>query len=94
MCAHMRASPTSKTAIRFDLIVDVPCKESFAKSMNFMSRRGMYVCTNPPGDITGFLRAAYSQRSAGYLMMLTTTPAKLNRVIELFYAGVHQPGGR
>ena len=85
------SEPNFKDGDRFDLIVDVPCKASFGKSMNFMSRRGMYVCTNPPGDIKGFLRAAFSQRSAGYLMMLTTTPAKLNRLIELFHAGVLTP---
>ena len=56
------SEPNFKDGDRFDLIVDVPCKASFGKSMNFMSRRGMYVLTNPPGDIKGFLRAAFSTK--------------------------------
>jgi NADPH:quinone reductase len=85
------SEPTFRDGDRYDLVVDTPCKASFVESMNFMGRRGMYVCTNPPGDVKGFMRAALSLRSAGYLMMLTTTPAKLHRLIELFHAGALKP---
>lgn len=75
--------PNFKTGDLFDLVVDVPCKASFAASAPFLARGGMYVATNPLADLGGYVRAAFSSRRAGYLMMLTTTPAKLRRLIEL-----------
>lgn len=83
--------PNFRTGDLFDLVVDVPCKASFAASVPFLARRGMYVATNPLADVGGFLRAAVSSRRAGYLMMLTTTPAKLRRLIELADLGALRP---
>ncbi|WP_340644806.1 NAD(P)-dependent alcohol dehydrogenase [Phenylobacterium sp.] len=83
--------PNFKTGDLFDVVVDVPCKESFAASAPFLARGGMYVGTNPLADLGGFVRAAFSSRRAGYLMMLTTTPAKLRRLIELAALGALRP---
>ncbi|WP_332773563.1 zinc-binding dehydrogenase [Phenylobacterium sp.] len=76
---------------RFDLIVDCPAKSSFREAAPFLAKGGMYVSTNPLADPTGFVRAAVSSRKAGYLMMLTTTPAKLSRLIELRGQGALRP---
>lgn len=80
-----------KPGDRFDLVVDVPAKASFAQSARFLAQDGMYVTTNPIADLSGFLRASFSRRSAGYLLMLTTTVGKLKRLIELFEQGVLRP---
>ena len=85
------AEPIFRPGDLFDLVVDIPCKTSFGASAPFMARGGMYVATNPLADLPGFVRAAISSRRAGYLMMLTTTPAKLTRLIDLAEAGVLRP---
>jgi NADPH:quinone reductase-like Zn-dependent oxidoreductase len=76
---------------QFDLVVDAPAKTTFAASARSLRRNGMYVTTNPLRDLTGFARAAFSSRSAGYLMMLNTTPAKLARLVELHQTGALRP---
>jgi len=76
---------------RFDLIVDAPATSSFAEAAPHLARGGMYVSTNPIADLGGFLRAAVSSRRAGYLMMLTTTPAKLQRLSALWAEGAIRP---
>lgn len=83
--------PNFRRGDRFDLVVDVPCKASFAASAPFLARGGMYVSTNPLADLAGFVRAAFSPRRAGYLMMLTTTPTKLQRLIDLVECGALRP---
>ncbi len=75
----------------FDLIVDVPCKSSFSEARPFLKSGGMYVNTNPLNDLWGYALAAFSSRKAGYLMMLSTTPTKLMRLIELVELGAMRP---
>ncbi len=75
----------------FDLVVDAPGKLSFAEAMPHLTHDGMYVTTNPMADVGGFVRAMASSRRAGYLMMLTTTPTKLGRLVDLWAEGALRP---
>lgn len=76
---------------RMDLVVDAPMHASFARSAPFLAKGGTYVATNPTADIAGFAQAALSPHRAGYLMMLSTTPAKMTRLIQLVVAGALRP---
>ena len=76
---------------QFDLILDAPAKSSFAETAPYLANDGMYVSTNPMADVGGFVRAMASSRRAGYLMMLTTTPSKLGRLIDLWAEGGLRP---
>lgn len=92
--AEVRAyetEPALKPGDRFDLVVDAPAKLSFGAAAPFLARDGMYVTTNPTADPAGFVRAAFSPKSAGWLMMLTTSPAKLRRLTELWAEGALRP---
>ena len=75
----------------FDLIVDAPAVSNYAEAARHLRPKGMYVSTNPIGDVGGLLRAAFSSRRAGYLMMLTTTPSKLDRLAALWAEGALRP---
>jgi NADPH:quinone reductase len=85
------AGPPCLPGDAFDLIVDTPARQSFAKAAPFLARRGTYVSSNPTGDIRGFARAALSSRRAGYLMMLKTDPTRLARLIALAETGALRP---
>jgi len=76
---------------RMDLVVDAPMFASFAKSAPYLASGGTYVATNPTADVAGFAQAALSPHHAGYLMMLTTTRAKMARLIALTEAGALRP---
>jgi NADPH:quinone reductase-like Zn-dependent oxidoreductase len=76
---------------RFDLVIDTPGKSSFAQAAPRLAPGGMYVSTNPQADIAGFARAAVSSRRAGYLMLLRSHPAGLQRLIDLALAGTLKP---
>lgn len=76
---------------RFDLILDTPARYGFAEAAPFLSPRGVYVSTNPTHDLAGLARAAFSRKRAGWLMMLDTNPAKLDRLVELNRLGALRP---
>lgn len=84
-------TPRYQPGDRFDLVIDCPAKSSFREAAAFLAEGGMYVTTNPLADVAGFARAALSSRKAGYLMMLTATPAKLSRLVELHGQGALRP---
>jgi NADPH:quinone reductase len=75
----------------FDLVVDAPAKWSFAKCRPHLATDGMYVTTNPFMDQAGFDTAATTTQKAGHLLMLTTTPQKLSRLLDLALANVLRP---
>lgn len=83
--------PPFRPGDRFDLVVDVPCVASFAGSLPFLAERGAYVNTNPLRDLGGFVRAALSRRRAGWLMMLATTPPKLQALLDRVARGALRP---
>lgn len=83
--------PAFQPGDAFDLIIDAPAKVSFAEAEPFMARRGMYVSSNPTGDVAGFARAALSQKRAGYLMMLKTDTRRLSRLVALAEVGALRP---
>lgn len=85
------SKPAFQAGDRFDLIIDAAATSSFAKAAPALAPGGMYVTTNPTADIVGFARAALSSRRAGYLMMLTTTPEKLHRLLALRGEGALRP---
>ena len=72
---------------RFSLILDCPAKLSFAHSRKHLRPGGHYVSSNPLNDLSGFARAAFSRRRAGWLLMLSTTPEKINRLSHVTKAG-------
>jgi NADPH2:quinone reductase len=76
---------------RFDLIIDAPGRSSFAQAAPRLAPGGMYVSTHPQADIAGFARAALSSRRAGYLMLLRSHPAGLQRLVDLAVAGTLRP---
>jgi NADPH:quinone reductase-like Zn-dependent oxidoreductase len=80
-----------RTGDRFDLVVDAPAKSSFGEAAPYLAPGGTYVTTNPTADIGGFVRAALSDKQAGWLMMLRTDPAKLSRLVELWRTGAMRP---
>lgn len=86
-----RSASVFRPGDNFDLIVDVPCKHSFAGTLPFLAPGGTYVNTNPLADLWGYVRALFSSRRAGYLMMLSTTPEKLSRFIQLVENGAMRP---
>lgn len=67
---------------RFDLILDVPAKYTFAGTRRHLAPGGVFVSSNPLSDLAGFPRALLSRRKAGWLLMLSTTPQKLKRLFE------------
>ncbi|MDP3854159.1 NAD(P)-dependent alcohol dehydrogenase [Phenylobacterium sp.] len=85
------SEPRYRPGDRFDLVIDCPAKFSFREAAPCLAKDGMYVTTNPLADAAGFARAALTSRKAGYLMMLTTTPAKLSRLVELHGQGALRP---
>jgi len=76
---------------RFSLILDCPAIMSFAQTKRHLAPGGTYVSSNPMNDLTGFLRALPSRRKAGWLLMLTTTPAKLDRLSRIAGEGHMRP---
>ena len=84
------ASPFVK-GDRFDLVVDTPAKYTRAKAAPFLAPGGMYVTTNPFKDLGGFVVSIFSSRKSGYLLMLSTTQAKLKRMIDLHLQGTFVP---
>lgn len=86
-----RGADMFRTGDAFDLIVDVPCTSSFGRAASFLAPGGTYVNTNPLADLPGYVRALFSSRKAGYLMMLSTNPKKLARFVELVEAGAMRP---
>jgi NADPH2:quinone reductase len=83
--------PAFQAGDAFDLVIDAPATASFRQVEPFLARRGMYVSSNPLGDIGGFTRAALSSRRAGYLMMLKTDPRRMARLVALAEAGALRP---
>lgn len=81
------SEPFYRSGDRFDLVIDTPAKSSFREAAPYLAPGGMYVTTNPTADLGGFVRAAFSSKRAGYLMMLRSNPAKLARLIELHATG-------
>lgn len=79
----------------FNLIVDVPAKYSFATTSHALAPGGQFVSSNPLGDLSGFARTALSyfgaRRRARWLLMLSTTPEKLNRLLATAQAGNLRP---
>ncbi|GAA6155829.1 NAD(P)-dependent alcohol dehydrogenase [Pyruvatibacter sp. HU-CL02332] len=80
-------TPVLHRGDRFNLILDVPAKYSFAGSRRHLAPGGVFVSSNPLNDLTGFPRALVSRRKAGWLLMLSTTPQKLKRLIETAASG-------
>lgn len=80
-----------RQADRFDLIIDAPAVSGFARAEPHLARGGAYVTTNPAADLAGFARAALSSRRAGYLMLLRSHPAGLQRLIDLALDGTLKP---
>jgi NADPH2:quinone reductase len=76
---------------RFDLVIDGPARSSFAEASPHLRPAGTYVTTNPLADIAGFARALLSRRRAGWLMMLSTDPSRLARLVALYQAGILNP---
>ncbi|TAL30890.1 NAD(P)-dependent alcohol dehydrogenase [Phenylobacterium sp.] len=83
--------PATQPDDAYDLIIDTPARLSFREAETFLSRRGMYVSSNPTADLAGFARAALSSRRAGYLMMLKTDPRRLGRLAALADEGALRP---
>ncbi|MFZ5669708.1 MAG: NAD(P)-dependent alcohol dehydrogenase [Pseudomonadota bacterium] len=76
---------------RFDLVVDAPARSSFAEAAPHLAPGGVYVSTNPLADLGGFARALVSSRRAGWLMMLSTDPGRLARLLALSESGALSP---
>jgi NADPH:quinone reductase len=76
---------------RFDLVLDTPAASRFTEVAPHLSRHGTYVSTNPQRDLTGFARAAFTRRRAGWLMLLRSDPAGLQRMVDLAVAGTLRP---
>jgi len=84
-------SPAALPGDAWDLIIDTPARLSFRAAAPLLTRRGMYVSSNPLSDVGGLLRSAVSLRRAGFLMMLKTSPPRLARLVELAEAGILRP---
>lgn len=76
---------------QFDLVLDTPALSRFHKAAPYLSPTGTYVSTNPTNDIPGLVRAAFSRQRAGWLMMLSTDPGRLARLIDLHGQGALKP---
>lgn len=84
-------TPTLHRDDRFDLILDVPAKYSFAGKRKYLAPGGIFVSSNPMSDLAGFPRALMSRRKTGWLLMLSTTPQKLKRLFETAATGALKP---
>lgn len=84
-------SPPFPPGEAHDLIIDTPARQSFRAAAPFLTRAGMYVSSNPTGDVGGLVRSAFSSRRAGFLMMLKTSPPRLQRLVELAQTGALRP---
>lgn len=84
-------TPALQADDRFTLILDVPARYSFAKTRRHLAPGGVFVSSNPISDLPGFPRALFSRRKAGWLLMLTTTPGKLQRLIDMAGKGHMTP---
>jgi NADPH2:quinone reductase len=73
------------------LVIDATATASFRAAEPYLTRRGMYLSSNPTADVAGFAWAALSSRRAGYLMMLKTNPKALARLVELTEARALRP---
>jgi NADPH:quinone reductase-like Zn-dependent oxidoreductase len=76
---------------RFDLVLDTPAASGFAEVAPHLARHGTYVSTNPQRDLTGLARAAFTRRRAGWLMLLRSNRAGLQRMVDLAAAGTLRP---
>ncbi len=76
---------------RFGLIIDTPPVSRFAATKRYLAPGGMYVSTNPFADLAGFPRSMLSRRKAGWLLMLTTDPSRIARLIERAGEGALRP---
>lgn len=76
---------------QFDLVLDTPALSRFHMAAPHLSPTGTYVNTNPMNDIPGLLRAAFSRKRAGWLMMLSTDPDRLARLVDLHGQGALKP---
>ena len=76
---------------KFDLVFDIANKSTFASSKKFMSEKGTYITSNPLKDLTGYLRAAFTSQSSGYLMVMEGDTADLEYTNELIEAGKIKP---
>lgn len=76
---------------QFDLILDTPAVSRFREAQRYLSRAGTYVSTNPTNDVGGLARAVFSRKRAGWLMMLSTDPGRLARLIDLHAQGALEP---
>ena len=75
----------------FDLVLDAPAVSGFAAAAPHLAPRGTYVTTNPQRDLAGFARARLSRRRAGFLLVLRSNPARMQRLVDLATEGTLIP---
>lgn len=89
--APYEVGPAAPPAGAYDLIIDTPARLSFRAAAPLLTRRGIYVSSNPTSDLVGMAWSVFSPRRAGFLMMLKTSPPRLSRLVELAEAGILRP---
>ena len=75
----------------FDLIVDTPARQSFELALPYLAEGGMYITTQPAADEAGFALAATVPQNAGLLMVLDTTPEKIEHLSQHVADGTLSP---
>ena len=76
---------------QFDIVFDVAGTSTFKSCKNILKNSGIYITTNPFGDLFGFVLSILSSKKMGYLMALKGSRSDLEYANQLIEQGSIKP---